>query len=91
MGFEWLVTWYLVIRSSPLSPYYCAGTRGQGLGSEALCFGSRAVNAALDSGKELRGAKGEGEREFRGGLRKRWGGWGGCEKKSEKNCKTKLE
>jgi hypothetical protein len=49
------------------------------------------VNAALDSGKELRGAKGEGEREFRGGLRKRWGGWGGCEKKSEKNCKTKLE
>ena len=60
MGFEWLVTWYLVIQSSPLSPYYCAGTRGQGLGSEALCFGSRAVNAALDSGKELRGAKGGG-------------------------------
>jgi hypothetical protein len=33
----------------------------------------------------LREAKGE----FRGGLRKRWGGWEATKKNSEKICKTK--
>jgi hypothetical protein len=61
------------------------------VGSEVLCFWSKAADAALDLKQGAKRSEGEERGEFRGGLRERWErGSGrrrrrGREKKIERN------